>query len=220
MKKTGFTLIELLVVTVIVGILSSLGVPTYTDYADKAQQARSLGYQAQIEKLILLDCINNGYSCGANIVPNWAFSEGDVSWPSVPNFEIRDYRLRHTPGTGGPHYITIPVNEVIEPNTNYRIDVVSRDIQRNGATLYAGGVVGFSSVGSNIGDHARFADGESRSICDVFRTPSVPSIRMFVSARASASFDEVSIRKVEGGVSTSANGDCDISSEIVLGSDN
>jgi prepilin-type N-terminal cleavage/methylation domain-containing protein len=61
-KNTGFTLIELLVVTTIIGILSGLGVPTYSEYSGKAQQAKSLGYQAQIEKLILLDCINNGYS--------------------------------------------------------------------------------------------------------------------------------------------------------------
>jgi prepilin-type N-terminal cleavage/methylation domain-containing protein len=220
MKKTGFTLIELLVVTTIIGIMSSLGVSTYTDYHDKARQARSLGYQAQIEKLILLDCVNNGYSCEENLVPNWAFSEGSVSWPTVSNFEIRDYRLRHDPGTGGPHYITIPVDGVIEPNSVYRVDVVARDITPNGATQYAGGVVGFSNVGSNIGSHARFVDGSARSICDIFRTPSAPSIRLFVSAGAEASFDEVSIRKVSGGADVNDNNDCDISADIVLGSDN
>ncbi|NCP66994.1 hypothetical protein GW756_01660 [bacterium] len=101
----------------------------------------------------------------------------------------------------------------------FRVDVVARNIERNGTAVYGGGVVGFSNVGSNIGTHARFIDGDSRSICDVFRTPSTPNIRLFVSAQASATFDKIYLREVIGNASVSNNNDCDISDGIVLGSD-
>lgn len=221
LKISGFTLIELLVVTTIVGILSAIGVPTYSDYNDKAHQAKSYGFQMQIEKIVLLDCINNGYSCGPNLVPNWAFSLGDDgTWPATPNYEITQYRLRHIPESGGgPNYITVPFTEPLEPFTTYRVDVAARDIIRNGGQMYGPGLVGFSMVGSNIGEHARIPEGDFGSICDVFRTPATPNVRLFTSAPSSVTFDEISVRKVEGGADVNGNDDCNLSTEIYLDSD-
>lgn len=54
-KKAGFTLIELLVVTVIIGILSSLGLPVYESQKDKSIDAWANAIIANVSKIILAD---------------------------------------------------------------------------------------------------------------------------------------------------------------------
>ena len=48
MKKTGFTLVELMIVITIVGVLSSIALPAYLDYARSAKRATA---QSDLMKL-------------------------------------------------------------------------------------------------------------------------------------------------------------------------
>ena len=219
MKTKGLTLIELLVVIVIIGILATIGISNFSNYYSKAYQGKSYALQAQIGTIISADCIVKGYACKENLVPNWAFSEGDTgdwAFDSTSNgayFEISEYRLYHAPRPGftSPDYIHVPLYEPLDSNKIYRVDVVGRDIQRNSANLFGPGFIGFSTVGSGIGGHVRINQEENGHMCDVFKPASDGApIRLFVSARADATFDEVSIREVVGYSDVNANNDCNL----------
>lgn len=213
MKKSAFTLIELLVTIVIIGILTTISVSTFRNYIDKAYQGKSYALQDQIDTLIQTDCVDNGYSCGANIVPNWAFSEGDTGdWTLSSTYKIKNYKLFHAGRSSTvPDYTIVPTNETMFSSKIYRVDVVARDISRNGARMYGPGFIGFSVVGSGIGTHARISTDGASHICDIFKTANDnPPIRFFVSAKADGTFDEVSIREVYGYNDINNNNDCDL----------
>ena len=57
---TGFTLIEVMIVIAIVGILTSIGIPNYIKYKEKARVAVGITEITFIEKKILIYLINNG----------------------------------------------------------------------------------------------------------------------------------------------------------------
>ncbi len=213
MKNKAFTLIELLVTIVIIGVLATISVATFGNYIDKAHQGKSFALQGQIDHLVQADCIDQGYSCGKNIVPNWAFSDGDNGeWTLNSFYKIKNYKLYHKDrNSNSPDYISVPINENMQDEKIYRVDVVARDVSQNGARVYGPGFIGFSNLHSGIGQHARINSNGGSHICDIFRpTADNPPIRLFVSAKAEATFDEVSIREVYGYSDVDNNNDCDL----------
>ncbi len=209
-----------MVVIVVIGILSTIAIPMFSGQIDKAHQGRSYAYQAQIDTLLGADCVLQGYSCKNNIVPNWAFSNGNSGeWNLTGDlYEIKQYKLFHSSrDSNSPDYISVPLLTPITANKIYRIDVVARNIKQNGATVYGAGFIGFSLVGSGIGGHARINSEQNSHICDVFRpdTDDAP-IRLFVSARAEVTFDEISLREVLGYSDIDNNNDCDIDRDIIF----
>ena len=62
--KRGFTLIELLVVVLIIGILSSVALPQYTNAVEKARLSEALSMMDGIKKGLDLYVLNNGYVSG------------------------------------------------------------------------------------------------------------------------------------------------------------
>ena len=211
----GFTLIELLVVIVIIGILATISVSTFGNYIDKAHQGKSYALEGQINTLIQTDCINQGYSCGVNIVPNWAFSGGDTGeWMLDSLYAIKNYKLFHVGRNSTvPDYNVVPISANMFDEKVYRVDVVTRDVKKNSANMYGAGFIGFSMVGSGIGGHARISSEGGSHICDVFSpTTDNPPIRLFVSAKSEATFDEISIREVHGYGDIGNNNDCGLPS--------
>ena len=74
MKKSAFTLIELLVVIVIIGILATISVAQFNNYAVRARDATRTAQFSQIQKHIITHTIANGS------FPSIAY-EGGVSEP-------------------------------------------------------------------------------------------------------------------------------------------
>ena len=148
-------------------------------------------------------------------MPNWAFSAGDNGeWVLGRYFTINKYKLFHeSRDSNSPDYNIIPTNEILLNQKTYRIDVVTRDVKQNGANLIGSGFIGFSFVGNGIGRHARISSEGGTHICDIF-SPSTDNtpIRLFVSARAEATFDEISIREVYHYSDVDNNDDCDLPS--------
>lgn len=218
MKKTqikAFTLIELLVVIVVVGILATISTATFQSSLDKGHQGKSYALQSQIDTLISGDCLLQGYECGKNIVPNWAFSEGDTGDWTVPvQYDIFNYKLRHKNRLEGStlvDYITVPFYEPLVVGDIYRVDVIARKVDHGTANPNTyGGFVGFSWTGG-IGLHTRLNSNNDNHMCDVFENRNVggsTAIRLYVIAGAFAEIDEVSVRKVIGDVDINANNDC------------
>ena len=212
-RQAGFTLIELLVTIVIIGVLATISVSTFSNYIDKGHQAKSYALQGQIDTLIQVDCINQGYSCGKNIVPNWAFSDGDTGeWALGSYYEINNYKLFHDnrlPGSNTTDYIIVPVSSAMTPGGIYRVDVVARKVDTGTTTVAM--KIGFSGVASGIGVHTRINHpGENLHMCDVFQYPSAGAgdIRLFARAGVLIEFDEVSIREVDGYSDIANNNDC------------
>ena len=72
--KRGFTLIELLVVVLIIGILSSVALPQYTNAVEKARTAEAVQNISMLEKQLDLYLLENGY-------PNDSMEYKDMSFP-------------------------------------------------------------------------------------------------------------------------------------------
>ena len=66
--KRGFTLIELLVVVLIIGILSSVALPQYTNAVEKARLSEALSMMDGIKKGLDVYVLNNGYTHGAEFI--------------------------------------------------------------------------------------------------------------------------------------------------------
>ncbi len=58
-KTTAFTLIELLVTIVIIGVLSTMSVSTYSDYFEKARLARAQHFATQTKKLFIAQNVSS-----------------------------------------------------------------------------------------------------------------------------------------------------------------
>jgi len=190
---------------VIIGVLATISVSTFGNYIDKGHQAKSYALQGQIDTLIQVDCINQGYSCGKNIVPNWAFSDGDTGeWVLGSHYEINNYKLFHDnrlPGSTAADYITIPSLESLVSGKIYRADVIAREVERG--TVHSTNPFGFSRLGGISGYEAE----NNKHVCDVFKYTGGP-LRLFVQAGVKTEFDEVSIREVDGYSDVANNNDC------------
>lgn len=75
----GFTLIELMIVVVIVAILASVAIPSYTDYVKKARRTEArvalMSISAAMEKFLLL---NNAYPADIATLINGAGTQTGV----------------------------------------------------------------------------------------------------------------------------------------------
>jgi len=70
-KNTGFTLIELLVVIVIIGLLASIGISSFTGAIQRGRDAKRLSDITEIEVALKRYYLDNGHYPGsANGVPN------------------------------------------------------------------------------------------------------------------------------------------------------
>ena len=209
--KKAFTLIELLVVIVIIGILASISVSTFGNYIDRGHQAKSQALQGQINTLIGIDCLKNNYSCGLNLVPNWAFSAGNTGeWALGNYYEITNYKLSHENRINGSiavDYITLPLSKAMTSGKIYRVDAISRKV--NTGTVALSNPFGFSSSGGVSG----YETQNNKHICDVFKYTS-GSVRLFSRAGVEIEFDEVSLREVDDYSDVTNNNDCGLDIEI------
>ncbi len=93
-KTNGFNLIELMTVILILGILISIGVPTYRNYVMRAQRSEAkttlMRVQAQEEKFYLQ---NNTYTTDANTAPPVGLG--------IPASENRYYNIGIVADAGG-----------------------------------------------------------------------------------------------------------------------
>jgi len=104
MLKHGFTLVELLVAIVIIGILSSISVSTFTGYREQARLAKAQSFESQAVRKLNLDALQEGL--GATFWLN--FDEGGLLFPDFlgsnfiyPSQEFRFDSITDTPSGSG-----------------------------------------------------------------------------------------------------------------------
>ena len=97
----GFTLIELLVTMMIVGILASIAVPSYTDYITKSRRARAAQLLAELanrQEQFMLDNKTYARSFADLGYPGW-FVMLNKDGEYDDNFGTAQHILTITPGT-------------------------------------------------------------------------------------------------------------------------
>lgn len=99
-KQQGFNLVELMAVVIIIGIISAVAYPSYTNYVERANRSEGQAF------LIDLAAKQERYrSQNSEYVTN----EANVSaMGGRANSETGKYSLKITPGSGGYELVAIP----------------------------------------------------------------------------------------------------------------
>lgn len=100
-KNSGFTLIELLMVIALIGILSSIAIPSYQKYTRKAYYVEII-QAAQTLKLAVEECyqLNGGL--------DKCHSGGDVSIPTNPQKELASNLIKEATISGSGVITIVP----------------------------------------------------------------------------------------------------------------
>ncbi|MDD2883790.1 MAG: type IV pilin protein [Dechloromonas sp.] len=121
-SEQGFSLIELMVVVVIIGILTSIAIPSYTDYVRRSRAASALGelssWAARMEQSYL---DNRNYGAGACRI-------------AAPT--LADYAMACALTNGGQGF-TLTATAQINNEGGYTL----REGNQKGTTVFKGGAV-------------------------------------------------------------------------------
>ena len=115
--KNGFTLVELIVVVAILGILTTMAVPAYTDLTNKATIGKAKTEIRVIEKAI------NAYFIDRNILPSQLSDIGQEANIIDPwKHPYQYYNIKTGTGSPGPQYTCW---DPVDPNLNEDFDLYS-----------------------------------------------------------------------------------------------
>jgi len=120
--KKGFTLIELLVVVLIIGILSAVALPQYTQAVEKARAAEALSMLGSVRYAVERYRLQTG---------NWPGNSFDVLDIEVPTSQNFTYAMDTTTSTSNVKYISA---HALKPATADRYYLVV-GIKADGTTL-------------------------------------------------------------------------------------
>lgn len=122
-RMAGFTLIELMIVVTIIGILSSIALPAYQDYAKRAKVSEAIAALSQCRTEIshyfqvvgAMPAVANSFGCEA---PSTASTSYVSSIESAVDGSVRVTLQSIDPSVNGKHVSIVPLDPAGNVYTN------------------------------------------------------------------------------------------------------